>query len=113
MDIHDVMKERGAKDPIYLGDSVYAGRTDEGGVWLVTWNGFYDDPRNKIYLEPQTLQAFDLWRRFRAIDAQAVLDAIGYRAMAGKSGESKLQGGAVKVRVVSRQKNNSAKKEKE
>jgi hypothetical protein len=37
---------------IYLGDSVYA-EFDGFGIWLTTNNGYPDDPRNKIYLEPQ------------------------------------------------------------
>jgi len=36
----------------YLGDSVYA-EFDGFGIWLTTNNGYLDDPRNKIYLEPQ------------------------------------------------------------
>jgi hypothetical protein len=38
----------------YLGDSVYA-EFDGYGVWLTTENGYPDDPRNKIYLEPSVL----------------------------------------------------------
>jgi hypothetical protein len=36
----------------YLGDSVYV-EFDGNGLWLTTNNGYPDDPRNKIYLEPE------------------------------------------------------------
>jgi hypothetical protein len=45
----------------YLGDSVYA-ETDTYGIWLTTENGF--GPREKIYLEPQVLQALDTYRQY-------------------------------------------------
>ena len=41
----------------YLGDSVYA-EFDGFGIWLTTNNGYPDDPRNKIYMEPQIVFAF-------------------------------------------------------
>ena len=40
----------------YLGDSVYVG-WDGYGLELTTSNGFPDDPRNRIYLEPEVFQA--------------------------------------------------------
>lgn len=40
----------------YLGDSVYA-VYDSGMVLLTTENGLPSDPSNKIYLEPQVLDA--------------------------------------------------------
>jgi len=42
----------------YLGDSVYA-ESDGYGIWLTTENGYPDDPRNKIYLEPSVLQSLN------------------------------------------------------
>lgn len=45
---------------VYLGDSVY-GEFDGFGIWLTTNNGYPDDPRNKIYLEPAVLSTFFLW----------------------------------------------------
>lgn len=47
---------------IYLGDSVYA-KFDGYGIELTTRNGYPDDPRNKIYLEPIVLEALDLVRK--------------------------------------------------
>ncbi len=51
---------------VYLGDSVYA-EFDGYGVWLTTENGYPDDPRNKIYLEPMVVQmlnrVIDEWRK--------------------------------------------------
>jgi len=38
-------------NPIYIGDSVYA-KYDGYGIELTTNNGYPDDPRNVIYLEP-------------------------------------------------------------
>lgn len=56
---------------IYLGDSVY-GEFDGFGFWLTTNNGYPDDPRNKIYLEPAVLDAFDKWRTYlRKMEAKA------------------------------------------
>jgi hypothetical protein len=40
----------------YLGDSVYAEIVD-GRVKLTTDNGYPDDPRNVIYLEPEVWTA--------------------------------------------------------
>lgn len=40
----------------YLGDSVYA-EFDGNGVTLTTNNGYLDDPRNTIYLEPEVYRA--------------------------------------------------------
>lgn len=45
---------------IYLGDSVYA-EFDGYGINLTTNNGYPDDPRNKIYLEPSVLRALNLF----------------------------------------------------
>jgi len=42
----------------YLGDSVYA-ETDGYGIWLTTENGYFNDPSNKIYLEPSVLQSLN------------------------------------------------------
>ena len=39
--------------PFYIGDSVYV-ETDGYGLILTTNNGYHDDPRNRIYLEPDT-----------------------------------------------------------
>ncbi len=50
------MTERKPDADVYLGDSVYA-KFDGFGVWLMTWNGHEDDPRNLIYLEPYVFQA--------------------------------------------------------
>lgn len=48
----ECLDELGAiEKQLYLGDSVYSG-SDGYGVWLITWNGYDDDPRNKIFLEP-------------------------------------------------------------
>jgi hypothetical protein len=46
----------------YLGDSVYA-EWDGYGFCLTTENGYPDDPRNRIYLEPVVLEALDLLRQ--------------------------------------------------
>ena len=43
-------------DSTYLGDSVYA-RVDGGDLELFTWNGYPDDPRNLIVLEPTVFLA--------------------------------------------------------
>jgi hypothetical protein len=40
----------------YLGDSVYA-ECDGFGITLTTNNGYPDDPRNKIFLEPAVIAA--------------------------------------------------------
>jgi hypothetical protein len=40
------------KDKRYLGDSVYV-EMEQGLIKLYTWNGYWDDPRNRIYLEPE------------------------------------------------------------
>lgn len=50
-----------SNDPVkypkrYLGDSVYAS-FDGWYIWLTTENGYPDDPRNKIALEPEVYQA--------------------------------------------------------
>lgn len=40
----------------YLGDSVYA-EIENGMVKLTTENGYSDDPRNVIFLEPEVYDA--------------------------------------------------------
>lgn len=46
----------------YLGDSVYVEwDPHKCMVKLTTNNGYADDPRNVIYLDIRTLEAFDLW----------------------------------------------------
>lgn len=56
----------------YLGDSVYAS-FDGYHVWLTTENGYPDDPRNQIALEPPVLNALHGYVRrleeLRAADA--------------------------------------------
>ena len=42
--------------PVYLGDSVYAG-FDGYHIVLTTNNGYPDDPRNRIVLEPEVYTA--------------------------------------------------------
>jgi hypothetical protein len=47
---------------LYLGDSVYVEVDAHGrGVRLTTDNGFSDDPRNEIFLEPEVLSSFFDW----------------------------------------------------
>ena len=41
--------------PMYLGDSVYLEIDEFGAVVLTTNNGYDDDPRNRIVLDPPTL----------------------------------------------------------
>lgn len=45
-------------DKVYLGDSVYA-QHDGYHVILTTENGYHDDPRNQIALEPPVLRALN------------------------------------------------------
>ena len=40
----------------YLGDSVYA-EVEDGMVKLTTHNGYPDDPRNVIFIEPSVMDA--------------------------------------------------------
>ena len=49
---------------VYLGDSVYATRDPDvpGAVVLTTENGSPADPSNEIFLEPEVLEALDLFR---------------------------------------------------
>ena len=49
-------------DKIYLGDSVYAD-CDGYHIILTTENGYPDDPRNRIALEPSVLDALNLYAR--------------------------------------------------
>lgn len=44
----------------YLGDSVYV-KYDGYHIWLTTENGYPDDPRNKIALEPSVYSALLEW----------------------------------------------------
>ena len=46
--------------PFYLGDSVYV-EEDKGRIKLTTNNGYSDDPRNVIYLEPEIFSALMAW----------------------------------------------------
>jgi hypothetical protein len=41
---------------VYLGDSVYAMKEDDG-ITLTTENGLPGDPSNTIFLEPEVLDA--------------------------------------------------------
>ena len=43
---------------LYLGDSVYA-EVENGSLILTTNNGYPDDPRNIIYLEPEVILALE------------------------------------------------------
>ena len=54
------IKDLGLKFPDYLGDSVYVG-FDGYHIQLMTWNGYPDDPRNKIALEPSVYEALVRW----------------------------------------------------
>jgi hypothetical protein len=44
----------------YIGDSVYA-EIKDGFLILTTENGYPDDPRNKIFLEPQVWGDLKMW----------------------------------------------------
>lgn len=44
----------------YLGDSVYV-ELENGMIKLTTDNGYDDDPRNIIYMEPNVLRMFKWW----------------------------------------------------
>ncbi len=46
----------------YLGDSVYAA-FDGYHIVLTTENGYHDDPRNKIALEPSVLRALNNYNK--------------------------------------------------
>lgn len=63
MEIKQWAEENRLRDPIYLGDSVYAAH-DGYGVWLVTWNGYSDDPRNVIGMEPKVLKALSEYLQY-------------------------------------------------
>ncbi len=45
----------------YIGDSVYVEIDDFGDVVLTTHNGYDDDPRNRIVLEPTVLKSLLYW----------------------------------------------------
>lgn len=53
-------QDLGYKHVEYLGDSVYVA-FDGYHYWLMTWNGYPDDPRNKIALEPSVASSFFIW----------------------------------------------------
>jgi hypothetical protein len=42
---------------IYIGDSVYA-KYDGWSITLTTENGYPDDPRNEIVMEPEVIEGF-------------------------------------------------------
>jgi hypothetical protein len=48
---------------VYLGDSVYCEINAYGALVLTTWNGYPDDPRNRIILEPEVIEALQLYLR--------------------------------------------------
>jgi hypothetical protein len=54
----------------YLGDSVYCELNEHGQIVLTTWNGYPDDPRNVIYLEPEVIEALQLYLR-KVVDERA------------------------------------------
>lgn len=54
------IQDLGLKHTDYLGDSVYVG-FDGYHIQLMTWNGYPDDPRNKIALEPCVYEALLRW----------------------------------------------------
>jgi hypothetical protein len=54
------IKDLGLQFLVYLGDSVYVG-FDGYHIQLITWNGYSDDPRNKIALEPSVYEALLRW----------------------------------------------------
>ena len=45
---------------VYIGDSVYVGY-DGYHIILTTENGYPDDPRNRIALEPAVYNALQVW----------------------------------------------------
>ena len=60
------IKDLGYKHTDYIGDSVYVG-FDGYSYWIMTWNGYPDDPRNKIALEPEVYEALQNWvKRIRS-----------------------------------------------
>jgi hypothetical protein len=54
----------GSENEHYLGDSVYVD-LEKGMVKLTTNNGYHDDPRNVIFMEPEVLGAFLSWLQER------------------------------------------------
>jgi hypothetical protein len=46
---------------LYLGDSVYVDRDSDNRIVLTTENGYHDDPRNRIVMEPEVVSAFLLY----------------------------------------------------
>lgn len=61
----------------YLGDSVYA-EIENGAVKLTTNNGYHDDPRNEIYLDPTAMAHLSLFYR----DAQEAAKQLRKEALA-------------------------------
>ena len=57
------IKDTGYKYLDYLGDSVYAG-FDGYHIRLMTWNGYPDDPRNEIALEPAVFEALIRYQKW-------------------------------------------------
>jgi hypothetical protein len=53
---------------VYLGDSVYAMKEDDG-ITLTTENGLPGDPSNTIFLEPEVLNALFEFDRKETKDA--------------------------------------------
>lgn len=51
----------------YLGDSVYVELTPAREIKLTTNNGYPDDPRNTIYLEPEVARELTEWLRENGI----------------------------------------------
>lgn len=62
------------KKKVYLGDSVYA-EYDGYGIVITTENGYHDDPRNKIYFEPEIIEAFFSFVENLKAQAQAAREA--------------------------------------
>jgi len=56
---------------IYLGDSVYA-RFDGYHIILETHNGYADDPRNQIALEPPVMNNLEMYRKQIYEDAKEI-----------------------------------------
>ena len=68
------VQDLGLKHSAYLGDSVYVG-FDGYHIQLMTWNGYPDDPRNKIALEPMVYNALIGWvKRLDTILAEEAVE---------------------------------------
>ena len=59
------------KQKIYLGDSVYA-HFDGYHIILETHNGYEDDPRNQIGLEPPVMDNLEMYRKQIYEDAKEI-----------------------------------------